>query len=89
MVNEGELIAAVGVFLLHYTVSRLLTGLSLTMEVDDCLIGGKSVEEVITELEEFLDRFWMQNIKLTRQKLQFGCKVIFTGMKLGGEDGTS
>ena len=49
-------------------VSRLMTSLDLTMKVDNCVIGGKNIEEVVTIFNEFFNRCRMHNIKLTRRK---------------------
>ena len=60
------------------TVSRFLADLPLTMEVDDVLIRGKTVEEAIERFKQFLLRsFCEQNIKLARRKLQFGTTIDF------------
>ena len=71
------------------TVSRILTGLSLTMEVDNCHIVGKDIKQVITKVEELLIRCCKYDIKLAGWKPLFGCKVLFAWKHLGGKDGTS
>ena len=51
-------------------VSRLLTDLSLTVGIDNCLIEGENIEEVTTKLENILDKCHTYNTKLKQQRCE-------------------
>ena len=46
----------------------MLTELSLTVSIDDCLIEGENIEEVMAQLEDFLDICQVHDTKLKQER---------------------
>merc|ERR1711895_144484 len=57
------------------------------MEIDDLLCKGVTMEDVLTTLRKVLTRCREKNIKLARQKLEFGKEIDFAGTHIGGPEG--
>merc|ERR1712089_48041 len=68
-------------------LSLLLADLDVLSEVDDILIEGSTVDEVLQKFELLLIRCRKYNIKISRRKVQFGESVRFAGLTLGEENG--
>ena len=51
-----------------HLVLRYLTELSLTMGIDDCLIKEENIEEVMAQMEDFLDTCQLYNTKLKQER---------------------
>ena len=68
-------------------LSLLLADLELLSEVDDILLEGSSKDEVLKKFELLLQRCRKYNIKISRQKVQYGEQVVFAGVTIGGKEG--
>ena len=68
--------------------TSLLEGTEAKIEVDDVIIGGKTMEKLISKFKVFLECYRYHNTKLSKRKLQVGATVLFAGMMKGGGDGS-
>ena len=68
--------------------TSLLEGTEAKIEVNDVIIGGKTMEELIVKFKDFLEHCRYHNIKLSKRKLQVGTTILFAGMVIGGGDGS-
>ena len=66
--------------------TSLLEGTEAKIEVDNVIIGTKTMDELITKFKALLEHCRYHNIKLSKRKLQVGTTMIFAGMLIGRED---
>ena len=65
-----------------------LEGRDSKIEVDDVILGSRTMDELIEKFKTFLERCRMHNIKLSLCKLQVGMTLLFARMLIGGGDGS-
>ena len=60
--------------------TSLLEGTDSKIEVDDVILGARTMEELIEKFMAFLEICQMHNIKLSKRKVNVGMTVLFARM---------
>ena len=56
---------------------------NITKEIDDCMMQGADDADLIPQLRKFFHRCRERQVALSRQKIQYGSTIEFSGCVVG------